>query len=167
MTVARNAHDVFEHGRQATLARAPPPRVVAQRRIAAADLIQQPHHGARASERLERIFRGVVVHEAADAIAGIDRVPGEQRSALGCGHRFHPNATAEEHRAALIDDDQRRTFALFAIHLRVRFRFARRYAPVDRTHVVAGLIKPHLGEVDAATAVARQTAAAVRTAGAR
>ena len=54
----------------------------------------------------------------------------------------------------MVHDDQRRQFSFFAKDANVGVRLARRDPPVDVAGVIAGLVLPHLVEIDAASLAA-------------
>ena len=82
--------------------------------------------------------------------------PGGERGGLGGGDRLHVEDGAEEHRLALVDEDQRRAVALLAGDADVRGAGAGGDLPVDGADVVAGEVGADLLELEAAAADARR-----------
>ena len=78
---------------------------------------------------------------------------------LGGGHRFHRTAAAEEHRAALVDDEQHRAFAFLAVNPHLGRAQPGGGLPVDGPHVVAFVVVAQFLEGEAAAAEARSVAA--------
>jgi hypothetical protein len=101
----------------------------------------------------------IVEHDGANAVARAEDAPGRDRGGLRRRHRLHRIAAAEEHRLALIDEQQRRAVALLVEHAHVRPAQPRRDLPVDRAHVVAATVVPDLLEVQSAAAHARRETA--------
>src|SRR5262249_16347731 len=120
VAVARESREVRERAvqlrrrrRAARLGAAGRERVVRLR-----DATKQPDDRAGMAARPHERFATVLEHEPADAVAAVDCMPREQCCDLGCRNRLRAYPAAEEHRTALIDQDQRRTLALLAIDLR-------------------------------------------------
>ena len=88
--------------------------------------------------------------EAADALVGRQRAPGEEGGDFGGEHTLEAVLRTEAHRRALIHDEKHGSLALFMEHLRMRFARARRDAPVDGPDVIAGLVAANLLELDTA-----------------
>ena len=87
--------------------------------------------------------------------------------ALRREHRLEHQSGAEKQPRALLDHDENRPLAFFMEQFGMGFLGARGHAPVDGAHIVAGLIHPHLVEVDAAPAKFRVMQADQRAALAR
>ena len=97
-------------------------------------------------------FHHFVVPEdhRADAVSGIQCSPGTQGGEFGCGRCFRGPCTTEEHRRALIDDEEYGALAFFGIDADVRFAQASGCPPVDRANVVAGAVVAQLFKCQAA-----------------
>ena len=96
------------------------PRSRPNARIALDQRFQHAQHRPAAAMRLDLDGPRVVEHDGADAIAGADDVPREQRRELGRRHRLHLHARAEEHRQPLVDDQQHAPLALVGVDAGVR-----------------------------------------------
>lgn len=121
-----------------------------QRLIDPHQAVEQLQQALFAAPWLDLVVVVVAEHQAADPVVVAQGGPADQARGLGGEHRLEHQPGAEEQPPALLDHDEDRPFAFFVEQLGVRFLGARGDAPVDGAHVVAGLIDPHLIEVDAA-----------------
>ena len=127
--------------------------------VAVGDEVEQAQHrGARAAGG-DGGGSGVGEDEAADAVALAEDAPGGERGDLGGGDRLHVEDGAEEHRLALVDEDERRAVAFLAGDADVRRAGAGGDLPVDGADVVAGQVGAELLELEAAAAQAAGAAA--------
>ena len=90
--------------------------------------------------------------EATDAIAGGECRPRKQCRRVYGLHRLQRPAAAEKHLAALVDQQEHGTFALFAEYAGVYASAAGSDTPVDAAHIVAGSVGAQFLEFDAASA---------------
>ena len=97
--------------------------------------------------------------DGADAVAQRGHAEGGQRRGLGGGHRLHGAPAAEEHRHALVDQQQHAAVALLGVDADMRAAASGGRRPVDGARVVALEIVPQLLEIEAAAAQARGVAA--------
>jgi hypothetical protein len=84
--------------------------------------------------------RGVVEHHGADPIFDENNPPCGKRGGFGGGYRFHAPLAAEEHRKALIDDQQDNSLAFLAEDAQLRFPRPVRGFPIDLPYIVPELI---------------------------
>ena len=82
--------------------------------VAVGDEVEEPQHGAALPPGGDGVEARVGEDEAADAVALAEDAPGGQRGGLGGGDRLHVEDGAEEHRQALVDEEERRAVALLA-----------------------------------------------------
>ncbi len=120
-----------------------------QRLINLDQAVEQLQQALLAAPRLDFVVLVVAEHQSADAVVVPQRGPADQRRDLRRQHRLEHQPRAEEQPRALLDHDENRSLAFFMEQLGVRFLRARGDAPIDGAHIVAGLIHPHLIEVDA------------------
>ena len=131
--------------------------VGAERPVHRRDRAQDRMHAARGcAAAAMRSTRVVVEDDRPDPIAGAERHPGAERRELGRDDRLHRAHRAEEHRHALIDDEDRRAVALLGVGAHLRLAGAERHLPVDGPDVVAREVGADLVEVEAAAAEARR-----------
>jgi hypothetical protein len=88
--------------------------------VQADDFVQQAEHGALAAVRADLHGFTFVEDDASHPVAGVERPPGAQSRDLRCRHRLHCPAAAEEHRAALVDDQQDRPLTLLGVDPHMR-----------------------------------------------
>ena len=108
---------------------------------------------ARAENIAERILEGT-----ACAVALIGDAKGGQRRTFRRCHRFHVEHRTEEHRHALVDDDERGAVAFLGIDAHMGFAGAGRHLPVDGAHVIRRQVVAQFLEVQPASAQARSMA---------
>ena len=89
-------------------------RAGGERGVAVGDEVEQAQDGGAAAAGGDLGEAGVGEDQAADAVAGAEDAPGGERGDLGGGDGLHGEDGAEEHRLALVDEDQRRAVALLA-----------------------------------------------------
>ncbi|MNV49799.1 hypothetical protein D3C71_1417670 [compost metagenome] len=94
----------------------------------------------------------VAIHQAADPVVVPQGGPTDQARGLGGEHRLEHQARPEKQPVALFDHDENRPLTFFVEQLGVGLLGARGHTPVNGAHIVAGLIDPHLIEVDATPA---------------
>ena len=88
--------------------------------------------GRPAASPGDEFYVGVIVeHDAADPIARVEDTKRRNGGSLGRGHRFHVELRAEEHRHALVHNQQRRPISLFGKDAHMGATGARRRLPVD------------------------------------
>ena len=128
-------------------------RAGGERGVAVGDDGEQAEDGGAAAAGGDRGEAGVGEDEAADAVA---RPRGCARRRARRSRRrstdFMLRHGAEEHRLALVDEDQRRAVALLAGDADVRAAGAGGDLPVDGADVVAGEVGADLLELEAAAA---------------
>jgi hypothetical protein len=101
----------------------------------------------------------VAEDDPANPVALVEDAECSERRGLGRRHRFHVTLRAEEHRHALIDDDQGGAVSLLRVDAHMGLARTRSHFPIDRPHVVAGEIATQLLEVQPAPTHARGAAA--------
>src|SRR5210317_1816254 len=103
-------------------------------------------------------MRVIIEDDATDSIPGIENTKRSDCSSLSGGNRLHVELRAEEHRHALVDDEQGGAIALFRKYAYMRPAGTRRGLPVDRSNVIAGQVVTHFFKIQATATQAGRVA---------
>ena len=118
-------------------------------RLEKQNLADDAQHVAAALARRDELFHLVGEQQQADLVVVADGGKGEHGGDFGGQFAFRLLARAEQAGAAHVHHQHHRQFALLDEFLDERMIHPRGDVPVNRAHVVAGLVLAHLVEIHA------------------